>query len=243
MGHELGGLVRHDHGTGVAALHQLQQLGQVQPRALGHHGRLREGHDLRGADQLVARLGHLPRAERSQVHGPPAGRQHVHHRGHLVRRSAHHDGQLAPHGARFAPGDGGVHEREVRVLAVPAGDVVRGHGGADRDDDAAALAVPLGRAVREVRQQRVDLRGPRDHEEHDVRLARHVAGIVHGASALRLVQGVPQDHDVVAGGHQVPGHGGAHGAQADDAHGAGDGGHGDSWDRGAVVLHCGPWCG
>ena len=242
VGHELGSLVLQDHGPGVAAAHQLQQLGEVQPGALGHHGRLGQRDDLRRAHQLVARLGHLARAQRPQVDGPPARREHLEGQGRRAILAAHHDGQLTPHRARLAPGHRGVHEGEVRVLAVPAGDVLRGHGGADRDDDAAALAVPLCRTVREVRQQRVDLGSARDHEEHEVRLACHVAGVVHGARTLGLVEAVVQHHHVVARGHQVRGHGGAHGAQADDAHGAGGGGHGCSCGRGrwrSIVTRAG----
>ena len=45
---------------------------------------------------------------------------------------------------------------------------------------------PLGHALSQARHECVDLLGARNHQNHEVRLARHVPRLVDGAGALRL---------------------------------------------------------
>lgn len=81
------------------------------------------------------------------------------------------------------------------------------------------VGVALAGALDEFVEHPVDLGGAGYQQDDDVALARHVPRGIHRACPLRLVETAMQDHHVVTGVDDVPGHGLPHGSETDDSHG------------------------
>ena len=79
---------------------------EVDPGSLREHRRLAERGDRRGDHELVARLGHLARADRPQPHRGAARRQDLGRARAVSSVAAQHDRQRSGHRAVLAAGDG-----------------------------------------------------------------------------------------------------------------------------------------
>ena len=239
---ELGVEAAADHAFAVqfqdsrrseAAHQRLPHLRRVGAGARREQQGLRHRLDVQRDDDLVGHLRGLAVAVAPHQRDVPA--HQLEQRAHAFeypRLAADHDGQRG-----VARADLAARHRRVEVVAAEFADALREFLGRDRGDRAhvdhdLVASQAFGHAAG-PEQHDLHVRRVRQHQEHDVGLARHLGrrGAAHGRAVDDGVgvMAARVHEQLMPGGDQVRGHRRAHDAQADESESSG-------WRAGGVHL-------